>query len=49
MYSTFYSNSDTETVIHGTEIDSILESIYSTIMKKYGDIMQKAQVGLLIQ
>ena len=33
-YSTFYSNSKAETIIHDADINSILESIDSTIMTK---------------
>ena len=33
-HSTFYLNSKAETVIHRTDIDSVFESIYCTIMAK---------------
>ena len=45
-YSTFYLNSKVETFFHDTDIDSILEKTYSTIMTT---IKERAQVGELIQ
>ena len=33
-HNIFHSNSKTETIIHGSDMDNVFESIYSTIMTK---------------
>ena len=49
-YSIYYSKLKAETSIDDADIDSLFESIYSTIMRKIQKyIGQKAQAGLLIQ
>ena len=45
LYSTFCSNSKTETIINESGIDDVFESISSIIISN----IQKSQVGLLIQ
>ena len=48
-YISFYSNSKAKIVIQSWDIDSIFESVYSTIMTKIQRNQQKTEVGLLIK
>ena len=48
-YDIFYSISKPEIIINESGIDDVFKSIYSTIIKKYKDLQERAQAGLLTQ
>ena len=48
-YSNFYWNSKEDTIINESDIDDVLESIYTTIISNIQKSLGKFQVGLLIQ
>ena len=48
-YTTFYSNSNAETIINESDIDDIFESIYREIVSNIQNILEKDWSGLLIQ
>ena len=47
-YSTFYSNSKTETIINESDIDDIFESIYTSMVPYIQNPLEKVCFELLI-